>query len=122
MAWRPGSPNRSFGLGRLPAGTQNKTEAAYSTHLETRRLAGEIQWAAFEVITIKIAADCRYTPDFVVLNAQNEFEFHEVKGFMTDDSLVKIKVAARNFPARFFLIFARKKKDGGGWDIREIEP
>ena len=95
----------------------NGTEAKYAWILEGRRLAGEIQRYEFEKITLKLGADCRYTPDFYVVNREGEIEFHEVKGFFRDDAKVKIKVAAENFPFRFYL--ARLVK--GGWDIEEIK-
>ena len=116
---RPGI-NKAFALGRLPAGTMNGTESRYASLLEVRKRAGEIQWYAFEMVTIKLAADTRYTPDFCVMIANGELEFHETKGRMQDDALAKIKVAARLFPARFYLIYAKPKKLGGGWDVQEV--
>lgn len=118
MPWRPG--NKQYTLGRLPTGTMNNTEARYASVLEARKIAGEIVWYSFEMVTLKLAADTRYTPDFCVMLASGELEFHEVKGYRQEDSFVKIKVAARLFPARFFLIYAKAKKDGGGWDINEV--
>lgn len=116
---RPGI-NKSFALGRLPPGTMNGTESRYASLLEARKHAGEIQWYAFEMVTIKLAADTRYTPDFCVMLANGELEFHETKGRMQDDALAKIKIAARLLPARFYLIYAKPKSLGGGWDVREV--
>jgi hypothetical protein len=93
----------------------NKTEQKYAFELETRRTAGEIEWYAFEAITLKLAADTRYTPDFVVMRHDAEMEFHEVKGHWEDDAKVKIKVAAEKFPFRFIAVSALPKKDGGGF-------
>ena len=98
----------------------NKTEARFAQVLDLRKLAGEILWFEFEMVTLKLATDTRFTPDFCALNAASEFEFYEVKGYMQDDAFVKIKVAAKLFPARFYLVYAKPKKDGGGWDIREV--
>lgn len=95
----------------------NKTEERYAWLLEGRKQAGEIQRYEFEKITLKLGADCRYTPDFYVVNRESEVEFHEVKGFFRDDAKVKIKVAAENFPFRFFLAQVVK----GGWEVTEIE-
>lgn len=96
----------------------NKTEERYAWILEGRKLAGEIQRYEFEKITLKLGDDCRYTPDFYVVNRESEIEMHEVKGtFMRDDAQVKIKVAAENFPFRFFL--ARYSKVG--WEVTEIK-
>jgi hypothetical protein len=95
----------------------NKTEERYAWVLEGRKQAGEIQRYEFEKITLKLGDDCRYTPDFYVVNRESEVEFHEVKGFFRDDAKVKIKVAAEMFPFRFFLAQVVK----GGWDVKEIQ-
>lgn len=107
-------------LGRLKAGEMNKTEKRYSDLLDARKAAGEIQWIRFEGVKLRLADNTFYTGDFAVMAADGVMEIHEVKGFMTDDANVKIKVAADQYPFRFFLVRERKKKDGGGWDIREV--
>jgi len=115
--------NRLYALGRLKPGERNKTEAAYELELERRKSQGEILWYQFEGIKLRLADNCFYSPDFVVLLSNGEMEMHEVKGakaIMTDDSKVKIKVAARHFPFRFILIFTKPKKDGGGWKVEEL--
>ena len=93
-------------------GKMNKTEARYAEHLERLKLAGEILWYQYEAVTLKLADDTRYTPDFMVLLANGEIEAHEVKGFWRDDARVKIKVAARLFPFRFVAVSMPK---GGIW-------
>lgn len=108
-------------LGRLKAGTMNKTEQAYADHLEWLRRMGEVQWFAFEAMTLKLADDTRYTPDFIVMAACGQLEAHEVKGFWKDDARVKIKVAAEKFPFRFIAVKAKAKKDGGGWECEVFE-
>jgi hypothetical protein len=107
-------------LGRLKPGERNKTEAAYEQYLELRRRAGEVLWYRFEGMTFKLAADCRFTPDFVVMLANGELECHEVKGIWRDDAKVKMRLAAEIFPFRFIAIYAKTKKDGGGWEIQEF--
>lgn len=103
-------------LGRLPVGSMNKTEQEYSALLETRKRLGEILWYEFEGVKLRLADNTFYTPDFVVMNALCEIEFHEVKGFWTDDARVKIKVAACKFPMFVFVAVNKlPKKDGGGW-------
>ena len=91
-------------LGRLKAGTMNKTEARYAKHLELQKSAGEILWYGFEVLKLRLADKCFYDTDFLVLRADGLLEIHEVKGFFTDDSKVKLKVAASQFPFRFVVI------------------
>lgn len=113
--------NRRFlALGRLKTGERNKTEAAYESVLETRKRAGEILWYRFEGLKLRLADNTFYTPDFFVMLANGELEAHEVKGFYTDDAKVKVKIAADTYPFRFYLVRAKEKKDGGGWDIQEV--
>lgn len=92
-------------------GRMNKTEQAYDAHLELRRLAGEVAWYRFEAVKLRLADRTFYTPDFMVILADGEMQFHEVKGFWRDDARVKIKVAAVQFP--FLFVAIRKTK--GGW-------
>jgi len=112
--------NRDYALGRLKSGVLNKTEQAYANHLEMLKSTGFVLWYTFEGMTFKIAEGCRYTPDFAVMNSALQLECHEVKGFMRDDSFVKIKAAANKFPFRFILVRAKPKRDGGGWSYNPI--
>lgn len=108
-------------LTRHKSGEMNKTEAAYAADvLEHRKQAGEIVDYWFERLTFKLADDCRYTPDFVVMLASGELECHETKGYWQDDAKVKIRVAASLFPFRFVAIQKQPKKDGGGWIYQEF--
>lgn len=101
---------------RVP-GVMNKTEEQYSLILEAQKRNGGIQDYFFERMTLKLANDCRYTPDFLVINRDDELEFHEVKGgLIRDDAAVKLKVAASTFPFRFKLCQLKKKN----WTIVEI--
>ena len=114
--------NYDYGLGRLPAGRMNKTEARYAGHLQQLSLAGEVCYFKFESVKLRLADSTFYLPDFLVMKSDGVIEFHEVKGFMRDDAAVKIKVAADLFPFRFLLVKAGRK---GSWDIttitREVE-
>lgn len=95
----------------------NGTEEAWSRQLEAERMAGRIQWWAFQPFTLRIADGCRYTPDFATWDGR-ALKFWEVKGFWRDDARVKIKVAAAQFPfLEFAAVSKRKKKDGGGWKV-----
>ena len=106
-------------LGRLNPGAMNKTETAYAELLELRRLAGEILWWKFEPFKIRLADRTFYDVDFGVLAADGALQVHEVKGgFITDDAMVKVKVAAEHFPAAFFLCIKGKKSEP--WQIREV--
>ena len=107
-------------LGRLKAGTMNKTEAAYAATLDQRRVAGEVAWFKFEGMKFRLAENTSYTPDFNVMLSDGTLEMHEVKGFWTDDGRAKIKIAADLYPMRFVAIKAKPKKDGGGWSVEEF--
>ena len=87
----------------------NKTEGRYALFLRARRDRGEIEEFGFEVLTLKIGDDTRYTPDFLVQLPSGELECHEVKGFWRDDAFVKIKVAAALFPFRFISVKEDKR-------------
>jgi hypothetical protein len=107
-------------LGRLKAGTMNKTEARYEEEVLKPALhAGEIAWYRFEGFKLRLADKTFYTPDFAVMLASGEIECHEVKGFWRDDARVKIKIAADQYPFRFIAVSVRPQKVGGGW-AREI--
>lgn len=107
-------------LGRLKSGVKNKTETAYAEYLESEKVLGNILWYKFEAITLKLADDTRFTPDFFVMNKDRELCCHEVKSIWRDDSKVKIKVASELFPFRFIAIYAKPKKEGGGWRVEEF--
>ncbi|WP_205189151.1 DUF1064 domain-containing protein, partial [Burkholderia sp. LMG 13014] len=98
-----------------------KTEAEYAGMLEARRLRGEVAWWRYEAITLKLADNTRYTPDFLVLLPDGALEIHETKGgYIREDGWLKLKVAAALFPFRFFLCQKAAKKDGGEWSIRRV--
>jgi hypothetical protein len=102
-------------LGRLKTGQMNKTEQAYASHLDLRRMAGEVAWYKFEGLKFRLADNTFYEPDFAVMLSDGSFEIHEVKGFWTDDARVKVKVAADIYPFQFRALRAMPKSKGGGW-------
>lgn len=103
--------------GELREVEMNKTEARYAQYLEARRAAGEVAWYAYEAFKLRLAERTFYTPDFAVLLASGRLECHEVKGgHWEDDARVKIKVAARLFPFRFFAFQWRK----GEWSMESF--
>jgi hypothetical protein len=119
------APPKRKGRGVHKPGVMNATEARYASEvLDAGVAAGEVVWYSFESITLKIAFDTRYTPDFAVMLPDGEIEFHEVKAAdkgnggkarYEDDAKVKIKVAARNFPFHFKTAHPAPAKQGGGW-------
>lgn len=104
-------------LGRLKKGTLNRTEQAYSNWLEAKKRGGEILHYQFEAVKLRLADRTFYSPDFLVINKDLQVEIHEVKGFMTDDANVKIKVAAEQFPFFIFKVVRLKRNE---WEITEV--
>lgn len=105
----------TFVKGQRKPGTMNKTEAAYATHLEGRKVLGEVVWFAFEALSFRLGEGASYRPDFAVMLASGVMELIEVKGFWAEAARVRIKVAADRFPFVFRAVKVRAKKDGGGW-------
>jgi hypothetical protein len=91
----------------------NKLEAAYAQRLGEYGLEYH-----YEAITLKLAFNTRYTPDFLVIGNDDVVEFHETKGFRREDAIVKLKVAAAKFPWFRFLLCERK---AGLWVTKEIK-
>lgn len=81
----------------------NGTEREYAIRLEAQKRDGLIHDWFYESLTFKLAQDCRYTPDFLVIENDGRLVFHETKGFMRDDALVKLRVCAKQFPFPLFL-------------------
>lgn len=108
---------RMQALGRLPAGTMNKTEAEYGAVLDADPT---VVWKKFEGFKLRLADNTFYTPDYAVMRADGALECHEVKGHWEDDARVKIKVAASLYPFRFIAVTKRAKKDGGGFAQEEF--
>lgn len=104
-------------LGRLKTGQMNRTEAAYANYLEGLKHAGEVLWYRFEGVKLRLADNTFFTADFAVMVRDRTLEMHEVKGFMTDDANVKIKVAADSYPLTFKVI---RKGPGGVWQTEDV--
>ena len=108
---------RLHALGRKKPGEMNKTEQKYSQYLDQLKHSGDVEDYWFEGLTLKLAENTRYTPDFLVLLPSGVLQLHEVKGaraIFKDDAKVKVKVCARMFPFEMLVAYPKK---GGGWDI-----
>jgi hypothetical protein len=90
----------------------NKTETLFSKLLEGAQAKGEIIRWHFESITLKIAPNTRYIPDFVAVLPNGHWQVFEIKGHLEDDAAVKFKAAAEKFPEISFHMLSRKK---GEW-------
>lgn len=101
--------------------TMNGTEKRYAAELDRMKAAGEIADWKFHAMTLTIAdppnAKCaRWTPDFCVWTNDMVLQFHEVKGHMMDHALVRIKVAAAQFPHPVIVV----KRVKGEWKREEM--
>lgn len=110
---------------RRVKGEMNSLERAYSVELDARKAAGEIAEWYFDSVTLTIANPpnakvARLTPDFAVYLHDYTMEFHECKGFMEGDALIKLKAAASQYPHKFLLITKLAKKNGGGFAVTEF--
>jgi hypothetical protein len=107
----------------------NATESAWAAELTKRG----IQWR-WEAITLEIANDCRYTPDFACTFQDHaayykavEVTFFEVKRqwkhktrpHIEDDALVKLKVAAAQY-SEFSFVLVWLRPDGS-WGEEKVE-
>jgi DNA helicase IV len=95
----------------------NKTERKRAEELEAMKRSGEIVEWWYEAVTLKLAHDCRYTPDFLIQENDGRLRFEETKGFWRDDAKVKTRVAVRIFP---FPLRVLKVRKGGGWNIEIV--
>lgn len=76
-------------------------ERDYAAHLEAKLVAREIQGYVFKPCRWILQERSTYEPDYMVVLANGEIEFHEVKppsGYWTEDSRCKVKAAAGRFP------------------------
>lgn len=92
-------------------GGPSKAETRYGETLEARKRAGEIRDYKHQPCGLRLADKTFYHPDFLVILCDGRVEFHEVKGFLRDDSNVKIKVAAALFPWFVFRMIDSKTFD-----------
>ena len=88
-------------------------------YLEPQRMTGHIGAWKYEAITLKLADDCRYTPDFHFWALDGVLEFHETKGHWREDARIKIKMAAELFPNCRFVACQRIK---GQWARERFYP
>ena len=98
---------RVLALGRMKAGVMNRTEKEFAEYLQRELDNHKIISFAFEPITLKLAKDLRFTPDFMVHEIDGYITFFEVKGFWRDDALAKIKMASEKFPMFRFVSVKR---------------
>jgi len=91
----------------------NKTEKRYLQYL--RGIGFQV---GIQNITLKLADDCRLTPDFNHIY-DGRLVFTDVKGFQREDALIKMKMAARQFTWADFEIVSL---EAGNWVTRLVKP
>lgn len=94
----------------------NKLETAWLAVLRANK---DLVWVGVQNLTLKLADDCRFTPDFTSINSAGKLTAWETKGFMRGDAQVKLKVAARLFPWIAFVLVEKKK---GAFVCTETKP
>lgn len=118
------APPKAKGAPREPRG-MNKTERAYSAHLDLEKRIGAIRWWRYEGMTLRLADDCRFTADFLVMMADGRYELHDCKvlhrgatrAHIEDDALVKLRTAAEQFEITVKVVWPTPN---GEWDYREF--
>lgn len=101
----------------------SKLEEQFALELERWKGLGIIRDWMYEPIKVKLAKRTYLTPDFLVQENDETLTFYETKGYMEEDANVKLKTAASKFPMfRWILTTKARKRDGGGWQHKEIEP
>lgn len=108
-----------------PGRKTSKTEAEWGRILQARMQRGEFAHVGHEEITLLLGHRCRYTPDYMTVHhypsiRDPKITLWEVKGgFIREDAMVKLKVAASRYPFWRFMI---AQKVDGEWTTTEVRP
>ena len=111
---------------RRKRGEMNQTEKAYASDLTVN--PDVYRWW-HEPFSLRLSSPdsgqpARYTPDFLVLMTDGTTFVDDIKaskGFDDKASIVRAKCAAELFPLWVFrLVYKRRKRDGGGFEIKEV--
>jgi hypothetical protein len=99
----------------------NKTEARFEIdYLKLWMATGFIADYGFEAVTLRLANGLRYTPDWWTVNSAGQTTFYEVKGgYIREDAIAKLKMAATQFRNYTFLLCVWSK---GEWFIEQVLP
>lgn len=95
----------------------NKLESRYAQYLEALKFGKEIRDWRYEPFKLKLAEKCTYCPDFFIVTKDGAFECHETKGWLREDSWIKLKVAAREFPWWQFKLITWGQ---GQWEVKYL--
>ena len=93
---------------------KSKLEYRWAQHLELLKMGGYIKDWFYEFHTFWFegpGAGPRYTPDFLVRNTDNSFEYYECKGMVEKRTIDALKAMFDHRPAvRVTMVFWRKEK------------
>jgi len=97
----------------------NGMEAKFAKEVLNRWLGVSLNSWEFEPIKLRLGNDWKttYTPDFFCLTLRGEIQVYETKGFRRPSAMVKLKVAAKQYPWFWWYLVEREK---GEWKITEI--
>ncbi len=103
----------------------NKGETEYAAVLDEQLKHGVIAGWWYELLSIRLADNTHYRPDFVVLLDDGHIELHEVKPrkkgkdgkpdsfWAEEDAWLKAKLVAEHAPFPLFIVWPKRD---GGWE------
>lgn len=102
-------------IGGLNEFYRSRWEANYARYLNFLKIRGDIkEWLHESEVFwfLKIKRGCvSYLPDFKVINNDDSFEYHEVKGWMDARSKTKIKRMKKYYPKTKLIVIEKKQYD-----------
>lgn len=107
-------------ISQKPKNPEDKLTKTEQEFLNRLRLGiyGEMDWIGIQSVTLKLGDDCRYTPDFPTMQ-NGKILFWEVKGkHVWEDSIIKIKTAASQFP--FWTFYLCQRNPDGSWQDKIV--
>jgi len=103
---QPPSENRKTGV-RPYHPYRNKWEHDYAKRLDYERAIGLITEWSYESERLTIGEGATFLPDFPVTLADGTREMREVKGYRREAAMVRIRVAAKQYPHLRFVLVTR---------------
>lgn len=100
-------------------------EANYARYLNFLVSNGDIISWDYEEDTFRFPVErgnMQYTPDFKITLPNGEIEYHEIKGWMDADSVVKIKRMAKYYPDIRLIVIDKDAYQALARDIRKLIP
>ena len=101
-------------------------EANYARYLNWLVSLGEIRAWDYECDVFRFEAIKRgnmaYIPDFKITNKNDSIEYHEVKGYMDDDSAVKLRRMAKYYPNVKLILIDKDVYKAIEQQVRKIVP